>query len=58
MIEMFEIIVPERRRPDMPEEPMPKYEREPIDEPYLPQDPGDEPNTEGTKEKRRCENES
>jgi hypothetical protein len=32
------IDLPERRHPYMPED-----NRKPIDEPYLPQDPGDEP---------------
>ena len=31
------IDLPERRHPNFPEDPMP------IDEPYLPEDPGDEP---------------
>ena len=31
------IIIPERRHPKYPEEPVP------IDDPYLPEDPGDEP---------------
>ena len=34
------IIIPERRHPEYPQEPSP------IDEPYLPEDPGDEPGDE------------
>ena len=35
------IIIPERRHPNYPEEPVP------IDDPYLPEDPGDEPDDRG-----------
>ena len=48
---MLEIaILPERRHPEYPQEPIP------IDEPYLPEDPGDEPGDESAYTASACWN--